>query len=295
MSTTPTAAERRFRIGGDLPVNRIGYSTMQLTGKGHWGYPADIDNATQILRRAVELGVNHIDTADAYGPHVAERLIHTALHPYPDDLVIATKGGMTRQGPNRWTPLGRPEYLRQCVELSLRRLHLDRIDLYYLHRVDPSVPLEDQVGELDNLRHEGKIRHIGLSKVTVEQIDTVRRDTSIVAVQNKFNRNEPDRTVLDYCATARIAFVPYAPLAAGALVTEHSDTADTAAQALRWLLEQSPVVLPIPGTTSLSHLAQNTRLRCDRDGATSPSDPQRRRQRVGTRSRSAQAPDSCWP
>ncbi|WP_331757785.1 aldo/keto reductase (plasmid) [Nocardia sp. NBC_01377] len=250
----------RYLIGGELAVNRIGYGTMQLTGPGHWGDPADIGNAVHVLRRAVALGINHLDTADAYGPHVAEHLIHKALHPYPTDLVIATKGGMTRQGPNLWTPLGRPEYLRQCVEMSLRRLRLDCIDLYYLHRVDPAVPLEDQLGALDDLRREGKIRHLGLSKVTVEQIEAARASTPIAAVQNKFNQREAGREVLDYCTTAQIAFVPYAPLAAGALVAGRDaiDTAAAATGSLRWLLAQSPAVLPIPGTASLIHLTQNS-------------------------------------
>ncbi|WP_312884927.1 aldo/keto reductase [Nocardia barduliensis] len=270
VNTPCAAASGQFAIGGDLSVNRIGYGTMQLTGPGHWGYPTDEAGAERILRRAIELEINHIDTADAYGPHVAEHLIHSALHPYPDDLVIATKGGMTRQGPNLWTPVGRPEYLRQCVEMSLRRLHLNCIALYYLHRIDPYVPLEDQVGALDTLRQQGKIRHIGLSKVTVEQIEAARKTAPVAAVQNRFNRSEPNDEVLDYCTTNRIAYVPYAPLAAGALVAHRIDTDKAAAQSLRWLLEQSPVVLPIPGTASLSHLDQNvsavTTANCHRAG-----------------------------
>ncbi|WP_156370728.1 aldo/keto reductase [Nocardia arizonensis] len=258
VGTAPATTSSRFTIGSDISVNRIGYGTMQLTGPGHWGDPGDIGGAVRILRRAVDLGINHLDTADAYGPYIAENLIHTALHPYPDHLLIATKGGMTRQGPNQWSPVGRPEYLRQCVEMSLRRLDLDCIDLYYLHRIDPHVPLEDQIGCLDSLREQGKIRYIGLSKVTVEQIEAARRITPIAAVQNRFNRTEPDHDVLRHCTKNRIAFVPYAPLAAGAQVARLKD-GETVAMYLQWLLEQSPVILPIPGTASLSHLEHNAR------------------------------------
>ncbi|MFB7878535.1 aldo/keto reductase [Nocardia sp. NPDC056064] len=251
IETLPAATSGTYCIGGDLPVHRIGYGTMQLTGPGHWGYPVDIDNAVQVLRRAVELGVNHIDTADAYGPDVAETLIRKALHPYREEVVIATKGGLTRQGPNRWTPVGRPPYLRQCLEMSLRRLDLDSIDLYYLHRVDTEVPLEDQVGALELAREQGKIRHIGLSKVTVAQIQAAQTITPIAAVQNKFClAGDGDREVLDYCEQNGLAFVPYAPLGAGNLSL-------TPRVALRWLLEQSPAVLPIPGTADLAHLAEN--------------------------------------
>ncbi|WP_068056259.1 aldo/keto reductase [Nocardia xishanensis] len=261
INTSPAAASGLFAIGGEVPVNRIGYGSMQLTGPGHWERFADFGVARQLLRRAVDLGINHIDTADAYGPHTVEVLIRKALHPYGDELVIATKGGMTRQGPNLWAPVGRPEYLRQCVEMSLRRLHLDRIDLYYLHRIDPQVPLEDQIGALADLRNQGKIRHIGLSKVTVSQIEAAHKLTPIAAVQNRFNAlDEGNRAVLDYCTKARIAFVPYAPLAAGALV----ESPDAAVRSLRWLLDQSPVVLPIPGTTSLQHLKQNAGAATDR-------------------------------
>lgn len=252
-AASPAAASGTFLLGGDLPVHRIGYGTMQLTGPGHWYHPGDMDAAKQVLRRAVDLGVNHLDTADAYGPETVEHLIRKALHPYPGHLVIATKGGMTRQGPNRWAPVGRPEYLRQCVEMSLRRLAVDRIDLYYLHRVDPKVPLEDQVGELAALRVEGKIRHIGLSKVTTTQIDAARRIAPITAVQNKFNRHEQDWAVLDHCTKNETAFVPYAPLAAGAL----ADGPGAARRELSWLLGLAPVVLPIPGSTSIQHLQQN--------------------------------------
>ncbi|MEV2226023.1 aldo/keto reductase [Nocardia vinacea] len=234
ITTLPAAASGTFSIGGDLPVNRIGYGTMQLTGAGHWGSPAD-----------------------AYGPTTAEHLIRQALHPYRDELVIATKGGMTRQGPNQWAPVGRPEYLRQCVEMSLRRLQLDRIDLYYLHRIDPRVRFEDQIGALDDLRNQGKIRHLGLSKVTVSQIEAAQKITPITAVQNRFNLlDDGDDTVLDYCTQTRIAFVAYAPLAAGALVNEPGNP-HAAPHSIRWLLDRAPVVLPIPGTTSLAHLTRN--------------------------------------
>lgn len=251
LDTLPAASSGVFSIGADRSVHRIGYGTMQLTGPGHWGEPVDLDNAKRVLRRAVELGVNHIDTADAYGPAVAEDLIRKALHPYRDELVIATKGGLTRQGPNRWTPVGRPPYLRQCLEMSLRRLGVDTIDLYYLHRIDPEVELAEQIGALALMREEGKIRHIGLSKVTVAQIEAAQKITPIAAVQNLFNLAvDGNREVLDYCTENRIGFVPYAPLAAG-------NRSLSAPVALKWLLQQSPVVLPIPGTANLDHLAQN--------------------------------------
>ncbi|WP_280461396.1 aldo/keto reductase [Nocardia carnea] len=250
-STVPAAASGTFIIGGDLAVHRIGFGTMQLTGAGHWGPPRDPDNAIKVLRRAADLGVNHFDTADAYGPAVAEDLLRQALHPYPDNLVIATKGGMTRQGPNQWTPVGRPAYLRQCLEMSLRRLGRDTIDLYYLHRIDDQVPLDDQIGTLAQLREQGKIRHVGISKTTINQIQSAQKITPIAAVQNRFNlADDGNRPVLDYCTDNEIAFVPYAPLAAG----RKSLNPGTA---LTWLLEQSPVVLPIPGTANLIHLEEN--------------------------------------
>lgn len=255
----PAGRSGTFRIGGDMPVHRIGYGAMQLTGPGHWYHPADVDNAKAVLRRAIELGVNHIDTADAYGPETSEHLIRKALRPYPDGLVIATKGGMTRQGPNRWAPVGRPEYLRQCVELSLRRLALERIDLYYLHRIDPLVTLADQLGELAAMRDEGKIRHIGLSKVSAEQVMAAREITAIAAVQNKFNILEGDRSVLEFCTQSDTAFVPYAPLAAGRLHSGSRNGSTVADSALRWLLRQAPVVLPIPGAKTMDHLAANIR------------------------------------
>src|SRR6185437_3041617 len=211
----PAQTSGTYLIGGDLPVHRLGFGTMRLVGAGTW-YHGDERMAKRLLRRAYELGVNHFDTADAYGPETAEHYLRKALHRYadgyPDGVVIATKGGLTRQGPNQWAPVGRPEYLRQCIEMSLRRLALERIDLYYLHRIDPLVPLEDQVGVLAEAQAHGKIRHIGLSKATVEQIERARAVAPIAAVQNKFNLLEGDTAVLDYCAAQAIAFVPYAPL-----------------------------------------------------------------------------------
>lgn len=259
MSTAaPTTAADIFLLGGDLPVRRLGYGTMQLTGPGHWGPPADIDNAIQVLRHAVDLGINHLDTADAYGPHTVEDLIRRALCPYPNDLVIATKGGLTRHGPNLWTPCGQPAYLRQCVELSLRRLSVDRIDLYYLHRIDPAVPLADQLGTLSDLQTEGKIRHLGLSKVTVEELQYARTLASIVAVQNRFTVRSHD-PVLPYAAETGLAYVAYAPLDAGRITVIPSDPASamSAQTALTWLLNRSRVLLAIPGTSSLTHLAEN--------------------------------------
>lgn len=262
-STSPSGV---FHLGGDLPLRRLGYGCMQLTGPGHWDHPADPDQAQRVLRRAVDAGVNHLDTADAYGPETAEYLIRKALHPYPADLVIATKGGLTRQGPNRWAPVGRPEYLRQCVEMSLRRLALDRIDLYYLHRIDPQVPLEDQLGVLVDLQTEGKLRHLGLSQVDLEQIRQASELVAVAAVQNKYNLGKRIfENVLQQCDTTQTAFVPYAPLGAGSLLRNDSTLAELASNyratpaqlALAWLLQHSPVMLPIPGTSSATHLDQN--------------------------------------
>jgi len=258
--------DRVFVIGGDLPVNRLGYGTMQLTGPGVWGQPADHDESIRVLRRAVELGVNLIDTADAYGPFVTDALIREALRPYPDDLVIATKAGFTRQGPNQWIPVGRPEYLRQQVELSLRNLGVDRIDLLQLHRIDPKVPLPEQIGTLAELQKEGKIRHIGLSEVSVAEIEAARKIADIVSVQNLYNlANRSAEDVLDYAEAAGIAFIPWFPLATGKLAKPGSPLDELAQQhrasasqlALAWLLRRSPVVLPIPGTSSVAHLEDN--------------------------------------
>jgi len=266
MSTSIAAASGTFKLGGDLEVNRLGYGTMQLTGEGVWGEPDDPDEAVAVLRRAVESGVNFIDTADSYGPEVAERLIYEALHPYPEDLVIATKAGLTRAGPGDWRPLARPEYLRQQCELSLRRLGLETIDLFQLHRIDEKVPLDEQVGELANLQKEGKIRHIGLSEVDVDQLKEAQNTATIVSVQNLFNLTNRDaEPLLDHAEANGIGFIPWFPLATGKLVEEGGPLAEIAADtgaepsqlALAWLLKRSPVMLPIPGTSSVAHLDQN--------------------------------------
>ncbi|MGA6168429.1 aldo/keto reductase [Amycolatopsis magusensis] len=255
-----------FRIGGDLPVHRLGYGAMQLTGDGVWGEPADRDGALAVLRRTVELGVDFIDTADSYGPNVSEELIHEALHPYPEGLVIATKAGLTRTGPGQWIPVGRPAYLRQQLELSLRKLGVDRIDLFQLHRVDPEVPLADQVGELKLLQQEGKIRHIGLSQVGVAQLAEASQTAEIATVQNLYNLTDrSSEDVLDYATEHGIGFIPWFPIATGELAKPGSvleqaakDHGSTPAQlALAWLLRRSPVVLPIPGTRSVAHLEEN--------------------------------------
>ncbi len=266
MSTSIAAASGTFKLGGDLEVNRLGYGTMQLTGEGVWGEPEDHDEAVAVLRRAVEAGVNFIDTADSYGPAVAEDLIYEALHPYGDDPVIATKAGLTRAGPGDWRSLGRPEYLRQQCEMSLRRLGLETIDLFQLHRIDAKVPLAEQVGELAKLREEGKIRHIGLSEVDVGQLEEARKHATIASVQNLFNLTSRDaEPLLDHCTEHGIGFIPWFPLATGKLVEEGGPlaaiAADTGAEpsqlALAWLLRRSPVMLPIPGTSSVAHLEQN--------------------------------------
>src|SRR6187402_2739232 len=217
-TTQPAAASGTFLLGGDLPVHRLGYGVMQLPGPGVWGESPDPDNAIRVLRRTVELGVNLIDTADSYGPFVADHLIREALHPYADDLVIATKVGFTRQGPNQWIPVGRPEYLRQQVELNLRHLGLDRIDLLQLHRIDPKVALEDQLGELVAMQQEGKIRHLGLSEVSVDELKAAQKLATIVSVQNLFNVARRDsEPLLDYAEGEGIAFIPWFPLATGQL------------------------------------------------------------------------------
>ncbi|SEK56469.1 aldo/keto reductase [Nonomuraea pusilla] len=265
-ASRPADSSGTFTLGGDLTVNRLGYGAMQLTGPGVWGEPKDPGEAVRVLRRAVELGVNLIDTADSYGPFVSERLIREALHPYPEDLVIATKGGLTRSGPNDWRPVGRPEYLRQQTELSLRHLGLDRIDLYQLHRIDPKVPLEDQLGELALLREEGKIRHIGLSEVTVAQIEQARRITPIVSVQNLYNlADRRAEDVLEHAEREGIGFIPWFPIATGKLArpggplekAAEGRGATPAQLALAWLLRRSPVMLPIPGTSKVAHLEEN--------------------------------------
>ena len=256
-----------FDIGGDLPVVRLGYGTMQLPGEGVWGPAKDHDAAVAVLRRTVELGITFFDTADAYGPETAEQLLQDALHPYADDVVIATKAGLTRQGPGIWTQLGYPPYLRQQCELSLRRLGVETIDLYQLHRIDAAYPLEDQVGEFKALQDEGKIRHIGLSEVSVDQIKAAREVAEITTVQNLYNlADRSAEDVLDYCEAEGIGFIPWFPLATGQLSKEDGPLAQAALDhgatpsqlALAWLLRRSPVVLPIPGTSSIDHLESNT-------------------------------------
>ena len=262
----PAEASGTFLIG-DIPVHRLGFGAMQLTGDGVWGEPDDHSEAIAVLRRAVELGIDLIDTADSYGPEVSERLIAEALHPYPDDLLIAAKAGFQRPGPNRWVEDGRPEHLRSAVEGSLRRLRLERIDLLQLHRIDPKVAMEDQMGALVDLQRAGKIRYIGLSEVSVKQIQAVRRVTTIVSVQNRYNLvDRGSEDVLEYCMREGLGFIPCFPLATGELA-KHDGPLIRAAKrlnarpaqiALAWLLRKSPVMLPIPGTSKVKHLEENT-------------------------------------
>jgi pyridoxine 4-dehydrogenase len=259
-------ASGTFAIGGDLTVNRLGYGAMRITGDGIWGEPKDPENAKKVLRRVVELGVNFIDTADSYGPSVSEPLIGQALAPYAQGVVIATKAGLTRQGPNQWLPVGRPEYLVQQVEMSLRLLKTERIDLWQLHRIDPKVPVEESLGAIKKLQEQGKIRHIGLSEVTPQEIDQARKVVDIVSVQNQYNigdRRHED--VVDYCTKHNLAFIPWFPVAAGKLA-QPGGKLDAAAKthnatvsqlSLAWLLHRSPVILPIPGTASVDHLEEN--------------------------------------
>jgi pyridoxine 4-dehydrogenase len=265
--TTQTVAQASgtFTLGGDLTVNRLGFGAMRLTGKGVWGPPADRDECIRVLRRAVELGVNFIDTADSYGPYVSERLIRKALHPY-DGLVIATKAGLLRTGPDVWIPLGNPAYLRQECEMSLRRLGVETIDLFQLHRIDPNFPLADQVGELVKLKDEGKIRHIGLSEIDVDQLTAAQQISEIVSVQNMYNlASRGAEKLLDAATEQGIGFIPWFPLAAGPLAAPDGPLQRIAAEhdaspsqlALAWLLKRSPVMLPIPGTSSVAHLEEN--------------------------------------
>lgn len=263
----PAAAENDtvFRVGGDLPVNRLGFGAMRLTGEGIWGWPSDRNNALKVLKRAVELGANLIDTADAYGPETDELLIAEALYPYPKGLVIATKGGQIRPGPGQWVPKGDPEYLKQCVDKSLKRLRLDRIDLYQLHRIDPKVPMEDTLGALKEAQSAGKIRHIGLSEVSPEQVERARKTVPIVTVQNRYNVTDRKwENTLNYCEKEKIGFMPWAPVGGtrgmsnAALEKAAKDHGVTVYQlGLAWLLHRSPVMLPIPGTSSLAHLEEN--------------------------------------
>jgi aryl-alcohol dehydrogenase-like predicted oxidoreductase len=266
MATLPVAQSGTFAIGGTTQVNRLGYGAMQLTGPGVWGDPRDPEEAVRVLRRAVELGVNFIDTADSYGPFVSEELIRRALHPYPADLVIATKGGFTRSGPGDWRPVGRPEYLRQQAHLSLRHLGLERIELYQLHRIDAKVPLAEQLGALVELQQEGKIHHIGLSEVSVAELQESQQHATIVSVQNLYNlANRSAEPLLEHAEAHDIGFIPWFPLDTGRLIGSGgpleaiaADHGSTPAQlALAWLLRRSPVMLPIPGTASVAHLEEN--------------------------------------
>jgi aryl-alcohol dehydrogenase-like predicted oxidoreductase len=256
-----------FKICGDLPVHRLGFGAMRITGQGIWGEPKNLEESKAVLRKAVELGINFIDTADSYGPEVSERIIGDTLAPYSGGVVIATKAGLTRQGPDQWAPVGRPEYLKQCVEMSLRRLKLDTIELYQLHRIDPQVPAEDQFGAFKEMQEAGKIRHIGLSEVTVEEIENARKTIPVATVQNLYNlANRKSESVVDYCEKENIGFIPWFPVAAGELAKPgsaldsmtHELGVSVAEIALAWLLKRSPVMLPIPGTSSVKHLEQNT-------------------------------------
>jgi pyridoxine 4-dehydrogenase len=263
----PAVRSGTFAIGGDLPVYRLGFGAMRLTGGGIWGEPADRAEAIAVLRRALDLGINLIDTADSYGPGVSEQLIAEALYPYPAGLLIATKGGFQRPGPDRWVEDGRPSHLREACDRSLARLRLERIDLYQLHRIDGKVPLADQIGTLVDLQHEGKLRHIGLSEVNVEQIGMVRRLATIVSVQNRYNLvDRESEPVLEYCTREQLGFIPWFPLATGNLAKAGGPVERVSRQvgvapaqvALAWLLRKSPVMLPIPGTATVAHLEENT-------------------------------------
>ena len=270
MTTQSAVASGTFLIGGDLPVHRLGYGTMRLVGDGAWGEPADPAEARRVLRRAVDLGINLIDTADAYGPEIAERLIAEALYPYPAGLVIATKGGITRQGPAKTEYVGRAGYLIQCVEMSLRRLRLERIELYQLHRIDPRTPIEESLGALRQMQEQGKIRHIGLSEVTPAEIEAARKIVPIVSVQNRYSlADRRHEETLTWCQAAKMAFLPWYPMAAGKLLKPDQPFAQILTQiaarysvtpaqlSLAWLLHRSPVILPIPGTSQVSHLEEN--------------------------------------
>lgn len=271
MTSTNTGPPAEFALGGRLKVRRLGFGAMRLTGPGNWGEPEDRAEAIAVLRRAVERGVNLIDTSDAYGPFVSEGLIRAALYPYPEDLVIATKGGLTRQGPNRYADCGRPEYLRQCVEMSLRRLGRDVIDLYQLHRVDAKVPIEESLGALKEAQDEGRIRFIGLSEVSLEELKRARAVVDVVSVQNLYNLSDragwkgDSQAVLDVCEADGIAFLPWAPLDRSTLALPDNPLAQLAARhgcspaqlALAWLLHRSPNLIPIPGTSRVAHLEEN--------------------------------------
>ena len=268
-AATSTEPGSMFKIGGDLAVNRLGFGAMRITGPGIWGWPKDRGEALKVLRRAVELGVNLIDTADAYGPETSELLIAEALHPYPKGLVIATKGGNTRPGPGQWVPDGHPEYLKKCVDGSLKRLRLERIDLYQLHRVDPNVPMEDSLGALKEMRDAGKIRHLGLSEVTPEQIARARKIVPIATVQNRYNvADRKWEDALRYCEKEGLGFMPWSPVGGGRSLKDAAvetvakeQKASVYQVAIAWLLAHSPVMLPIPGTSSVAHLEENVAAR----------------------------------
>lgn len=270
METPNASASGNFLIGGDLPIHRLGYGTMRLVGDGAWGEPRDAEEARRVLRRAVSLGVNLIDTADAYGPEIAERLIAEALYPYPQGLVIATKGGITRQGPAKTEYVGRAGYLIQCVEMSLRRLKLERIELYQLHRIDPRTPLEESLGALRQMQEQGKIRHIGLSEVTPAQIEEAQKIVPIVTVQNRYSlADRRHEATLTWCEQHGIGFLPWYPMAGGKLLKPDHPAEQTltriaarhgatpAQLSIAWLLHRSPVMLPIPGTSKVAHLVEN--------------------------------------
>jgi len=268
-ATTTSPMKSTFQLGGDLSVNRLGFGAMRITGEGIWGWPTDRDNAKNVLRRAVDLGVNLIDTADAYGPETSELLIAEALHPYQKGLVIATKGGLTRPGPGQWVPNCRPEYLSQCVDKSLKRLRLDRIDVYQLHTVDRKVPIEESLGALKAAQDAGKIRHVGLSNVTKQEIERAKKVLPIVSIQNRYNiEDRESEDVLGYCEKEKMGFLPWAPVGGSGRgsLTKSGNPLDAEAKrhnatavqlALAWLLQKSPVMLPIPGTANIAHVEQN--------------------------------------
>src|SRR5438874_39011 len=269
LAAVPEARDSTFQLGGDVLVNRLGFGAMRLTGEGIWGWPPDRENAKKVLRRAVELGVNFIDTADAYGPETNELLIAEALYPYPKGLIIATKGGQTRPGPGQWAQDGRPEYLAQCVDKSLKRLKLERIELWQLHRIDRKVPVEESLGAIKKAQDAGKIRHVGLSEVSVAEIEQAKKVVPIVSIQNRYNITDRDsEAALNYCAKEKMGFIPWGPIGGGGTrsLSKASNALEAEAKrhtvsvvqlALAWLLQRSPVMLPIPGTSSLAHLEEN--------------------------------------
>jgi pyridoxine 4-dehydrogenase len=265
---TMTASATTFRLGGDIEIHRLGFGAMRIIGKGIWGEPKDRDEAKAVLRRAIELGVDFIDTADSYGPAVSEILIGEALAPYKRGVVIATKAGLTRQGPDKWAPVGRTEYLIQQVEMSLRHLKLERLDLWQLHRIDPKVPVEESLGAIKRMQEQGKIRHVGLSEVSVAEIEQARKIVDIVSVQNEYNlTTRKSEEVLNYCEKHKLGFIPWFPVAAGKLAQPggkldqfaKKHDATVAQLSIAWLLHRSPIILPIPGTSSVAHLEENLR------------------------------------